>query len=213
MSECDYRLPILNIGGKEVNRFLDLSAFKDVDFNEHLIYLSIKNYLANQRQGTHKTKERSEIKCSTRKLYRQKGTGRARRGSISSPLLRGGATVFGPKPRDYGFKINKKEMRLALLASVRSKLENNVINIIDDFTIPDYKTKTFIDIMNCLKMSTKKNLLIYCSDNSNLVLSSRNLKNVDVKMFNFINTYDIVSSDKIFFEEKAILGFLDRMKL
>lgn len=213
MNDFDYKLPILNIKGEQINRVFDLSMFKDIDLNEHLVYLAIKNYLANKRQGTHKAKERSEIKGSTRKLFRQKGTGRARRGSITSPLLRGGARVFGPKPRDYGFKMNKNEKRLAILSSFKSKLENNIINVIDNFSIVDHKTRNFINVMNDLKMSDKKNLLIYCSDNDNLVLGSRNLKNVDVRTFNFINTYDIISSDRIYFEEKAILGFLSRMEI
>lgn len=213
MSEIDYKLPIYNVKGEKTDRVFDLSSFKNIDLNEHLIYLAVKCYLANQRQGTHKTKERSEINGSTRKLFRQKGTGRARRGSSTSPLLRGGARVFGPKPRDYGFKMNKNEKRLAILSSLRSKLENNVINIVDSFMISDHKTKNFVNVMNDLKMSGKRNLLIYGSENNNLVLGSRNLENVDVKLFNFINTYDVVLSDKIFFEEKAILGFLDRMKI
>lgn len=213
MSKFNYRLPILNIKGKNLNRDFDLSILKDFTFNEHLIYLAIKNYLANQRQGTHKSKERSEIAGSTRKLFRQKGTGGARRGDIKSPLLRGGGRIFGPKPRDYGFKINKNEKKLAVISSLKSKLENDIVSIIDNFSIQNYKTKEFLTVMKDLNMSNKKNLLISNSTNKNLILSSRNIKNVDVKLSNLVNVYDIVSADKIFFEEQAITDFLNKIKL
>jgi len=187
-----FKLPIFNIKGEKLNKFADFSMFSDIKVNEHVIYLAIKNYLANQRQGTHKTKERSEVKGSTRKLFRQKGTGGARRGDIKSPLLRGGGRIFGPKPRDYGFKMNKNEKRLALLSAIRNKLDNNIINVVDKFNLDNFKTKLFVDVMDNLKMSTKKNLIIVDSKNENLYLSSRNIQNVEVVDFSLLNTYDVI---------------------
>ena len=208
-----FKLPIFNIKGEKLNKFADFSMFSDVKVNEHVIYLAIKNYLANQRQGTHKTKERSEIKGSTRKLFRQKGTGGARRGDIKSPLLRGGGRIFGPKPRDYSFKMNKNEKRLALLSAIRNKLDNNIINVVDEFNLDNFKTKLFVDVMDNLKMSTKKNLIIVDSKNENLYLSSRNIQNVEVVDFSLLNTYDVIGADKIYFEEKAISSFCNRVEL
>jgi large subunit ribosomal protein L4 len=208
-----FKLPIFNIKGEKLNKFADFSMFSDVKVNEHVIYLAIKNYLANQRQGTHKTKERSEVKGSTRKLFRQKGTGGARRGDIKSPLLRGGGRIFGPKPRDYSFKMNKNEKRLALLSAIRNKLDNNIINVVDEFNLENFKTKLFVDVMDNLKMSTKKNLIIVDSKNENLYLSSRNIQNVEVVDFSLLNTYDVIGADKIYFEEKAISSFCNRVEL
>jgi len=208
-----FKLPIFNIKGEKLNKFADFSMFSDIKVNEHVIYLAIKNYLANQRQGTHKTKERSEVKGSTRKLFRQKGTGGARRGDIKSPLLRGGGRIFGPKPRDYGFKMNKNEKRLALLSAIRNKLDNNIINVVDKFNLDNFKTKLFVDVMDNLKMSTKKNLIIVDSKNENLYLSSRNIQNVEVVDFSLLNTYDVIGADKIYFEEKAISSFCNRVEL
>ena len=211
--ESVFKLPIFNIKGEKLDKFADFSMFSDVKVNEHVIYLAIKNYLANQRQGTHKTKERSEIKGSTRKLFRQKGTGGARRGDIKSPLLRGGGRIFGPKPRDYGFKMNKNEKRLALLSAIRNKLDNNIINVVDEFNLDNFKTKLFVDVMGKLNMSTKKNLIIVNSKNENLYLSSRNIQNVEIVDFSLLNTYDIIGADKIYFEEKAITSFCNRVEL
>ena len=211
--ESVFKLPIFNIKGEKLNKFADFSMFSDVKVNEHVIYLAIKNYLANQRQGTHKTKERSEVKGSTRKLFRQKGTGGARRGDIKSPLLRGGGRIFGPKPRDYSFKMNKNEKRLALLSAIRNKLDNNIINVVDEFNLDNFKTKLFVDVMDNLKMSTKKNLIIVDSKNENLYLSSRNIQNVEIVDFSLLNTYDIIGADKIYFEEKAIASFCNRVEL
>lgn len=208
-----FKLPIFNIKGEKLNKFADFSMFSDVKVNEHVIYLAIKNYLANQRQGTHKTKERSEVKGSTRKLFRQKGTGGARRGDIKSPLLRGGGRIFGPKPKDYSFKMNKNEKRLALLSAIRNKLDNNIINVVDEFNLDNFKTKLFVDVMDNLKMSTKKNLIIVDSKNENLYLSSRNIQNVEVVDFSLLNTYDVIGADKIYFEEKAISSFCNRVEL
>ena len=213
MSEDVFKLPVLKLNGENINRNVDLTEFIDVKINEHLIYLAVKNYLANQRQGTHKTKERSEVNGSTRKLFRQKGTGGARRGDKKSPILRGGGTIFGPRPRDYGFKMNKNEKKLAIMSLLKSKIENKMITVVDDMTISDIKTKNFISSTEKLNLSEKKNLFIPNLSNENLYLSSRNIKNVDVKTFNFVNIYDLISAYKIIFEEKAILNFVNRIKL
>ena len=213
MSEDVFKLPVLRLNGENINRNVDLTEFMDVKINEHLIYLAVKNYLANQRQGTHKTKERSEVNGSTRKLFRQKGTGGARRGDKKSPILRGGGTIFGPRPRDYGFKMNKNEKKLAIMSLLKSKIENKMITVVDDMTISDIKTKNFISSTEKLNLSEKKNLFIPNLSNENLYLSSRNIKNVDVKTFNFVNIYDLISAYKIIFEEKAILNFVNRIKL
>ena len=213
MKEEIFKLPIFNIKGEKLDKLADFSMFSDVEVNEHLIYLAIKNYLANQRQGTHKSKERSEVKGSTRKLFRQKGTGGARRGDIKSPLLRGGGRVFGPRPRDYGFKMNKNEKKLALLSAIKNKLDNSIINVVDVFDLDSYKTKIFVDIMGKLNMSEKKNLLVVDSKNDNLYLGSRNIQNVEIRDFSLLNTYDVIGADKIYFEEKAIKGFCERLGL
>ena len=213
MSEDVFKLPVFNINGEKINKNIDLTELKDIKFNEHLIYLAVKNYLANQRQGTHKTKERSEVNGSTRKLFRQKGTGGARRGDKKSPILRGGGTIFGPKPRDYGFKMNKNEKKLALMSLMKSKIENKMITVVDKFIVPEIKTKKFISSTEKLNLSEKKNLFIPNLSNENLYLSSRNLGNIDVKTFNFVNIYDLISASKIIFEEEAILNFVNRIKL
>ena len=213
MSQDVFKLPVFNINGEKINKNVDLTDLKDIKFNEHLIYLAVKNYLANQRQGTHKTKERSEVNGSTRKLFRQKGTGGARRGDKKSPILRGGGTIFGPKPRDYGFKMNKNEKKLALMSLMKSKIENKMITVVDKFIVPEIKTKKFISSTEKLNLSEKKNLFIPNLNNENLYLSSRNIQNVEIVDFSLLNTYDIIGADKIYFEEKAINSFCNRVEL
>ena len=159
MEEKTFLLNILNISGEDSGKTLDLSQFDNVEINDHLIYLYIKYYLANQRQGTHKSKERSEIKGSTRKLIRQKGNGGARRGDIKSPILHGGGRVFGPKPNEYNIKMNKKERDLALLSSLKHRLLEKNLNIISDFDLSTPKTKNFISVIENLKINANKNLI------------------------------------------------------
>lgn len=206
-----FLLNILNISGKESGKTLDLSQFDNVEINDHLIYLYIKYYLANQRQGTHKSKERSEIKGSTKKLIRQKGNGGARRGDIKSPILRGGGRVFGPKPNDYNIKMNKKERDLALLSSLKHRLLEKNLNIISDFDLSTPKTKNFISVIENLKINANKNLIVVKDVNKNLLLSSRNIQSVKVKNVENLNVYDIVSSGKILFDEKGIDSLCKRL--
>lgn len=211
MEEKTFLLNILNISGEDSGKTLDLSQFDNVEINDHLIYLYIKYYLANQRQGTHKSKERSEIKGSTRKLIRQKGNGGARRGDIKSPILRGGGRVFGPKPNDYNIKMNKKERDLALLSSLKHRLLEKNLNIISDFDLSTPKTKNFISVIENLKINANKNLIVVKDVNKNLLLSSRNIQSVKVKNVENLNVYDIVSSGKILFDEKGIDSLCKRL--
>lgn len=211
MEEKTFLLNILNISGNDSGKTLDLSQFDNVEINDHLIYLYIKYYLANQRQGTHKSKERSEIKGSTRKLIRQKGNGGARRGDIKSPILRGGGRVFGPKPNDYNIKMNKKERDLALLSSLKHRLLEKNLNIISDFDLSTPKTKNFISVIENLKINANKNLIVVKDVNKNLLLSSRNIQSVKVKNVENLNVYDIVSSGKILFDEKGIDSLCKRL--
>lgn len=211
MEEKTFLLNILNISGEDSGKTLDLSQFDNVEINDHLIYLYIKYYLANQRQGTHKSKERSEIKGSTRKLIRQKGNGGARRGDIKSPILRGGGRVFGPKPNEYNIKMNKKERDLALLSSLKHRLLEKNLNIISDFDLSTPKTKNFISVIENLKINANKNLIVVKDVNKNLLLSSRNIQSVKVKNVENLNVYDIVSSGKILFDEKGIDSLCKRL--
>jgi large subunit ribosomal protein L4 len=211
MEEKTFLLNILNISGEDSGKTLDLSQFDNVEINDHLIYLYIKYYLANQRQGTHKSKERSEIKGSTKKLIRQKGNGGARRGDIKSPILRGGGRVFGPKPNDYNIKMNKKERDLALLSSLKHRLLEKNLNIISDFDLSTPKTKNFISVIENLKINANKNLIVVKDVNKNLLLSSRNIQSVKVKNVENLNVYDIVSSGKILFDEKGIDSLCKRL--
>ena len=211
MEEKTFLLNVLNISGKDSGKTLDLSQFDNVEINDHLIYLYIKYYLANQRQGTHKSKERSEIKGSTRKLIRQKGNGGARRGDIKSPILRGGGRVFGPKPNDYNIKMNKKERDLALLSSLKHRLLEKNLNIISDFDLSTPKTKNFISVIENLKINANKNLIVVKDVNKNLLLSSRNIQSVKVKNVENLNVYDIVSSGRILFDEKGIDSLCKRL--
>ena len=211
MEEKTFLLNILNISGEDSGKTLDLSQFDNVEINDHLIYLYIKYYLANQRQGTHKSKERSEIKGSTKKLIRQKGNGGARRGDIKSPILRGGGRVFGPKPNDYNIKMNKKERDLALLSSLKHRLLEKNLNIISDFDLSTPKKKNFISVIENLKINANKNLIVVKDVNKNLLLSSRNIQSVKVKNVENLNVYDIVSSGKILFDEKGIDSLCKRL--
>ena len=211
MEERTFLLNILDISGKDSGKTLDLSQFDNVEINDHLIYLYIKYYLANQRQGTHKSKERSEIKGSTRKLIRQKGNGGARRGDIKSPILHGGGRVFGPKPNEYNIKMNKKERDLALLSSLKHRLLEKNLNIISDFDLSTPKTKNFISVIENLKINANKNLIVVKDVNKNLLLSSRNIQSVKVKNVENLNVYDIVSSGKILFDEKGIDSLCKRL--
>ena len=196
---------VLNIKGQETGRKVTLNeAIFGVEPNDHVVYLDVKQYLANQRQGTHKSKERSEISGSTRKLGRQKGGGGARRGDINSPVLVGGARVFGPKPRDYGFKLNKKVKQLARKSALTYKAKANNIVVLDSIELSEPKTKSFLSIANNLKVNDKKSLIVLSEPNKNVSLSVRNLQNANVVTVSGLNTYRILNADKLVLTESSV---------
>ena len=187
-------LAVYNIKGEDTGKKVELAdAIFGIEPNDHAIYLDVKQYLANQRQGTHKSKERSEIAGSTRKIKRQKGTGTARAGSIKSPVFRGGGRVFGPQPRDYSFKLNKKVKRLARKSALAYKAKGNEIIIVEDFNFEQPKTKSFIELKENLKVADKKSLLVLPEENKNVYLSARNLKGSAVSTASDLNTYAIMN--------------------
>jgi large subunit ribosomal protein L4 len=175
---------------------LDDSVFA-IEPNDHAIYLDVKQYMANQRQGTHDTLEKSTISGSTRKLHKQKGTGGSRKGSIKSPLFRGGARVFGPHPRDYSFKLNKKLKRLARKSALSYKLKDNHLTILEDFTFDTPKTKNFTELLKNFQLTGKKTLLVIAKSEENVLLSSRNLKRVKVVNASDLNTYEILDATQL----------------
>ncbi|MDR2476027.1 MAG: 50S ribosomal protein L4 [Bacteroidales bacterium] len=180
--------------------------------NDHAIYLDVKQHLANKRQGTHKAKERSEVTGSTRKLGRQKGGGGARRGDIKSPVLVGGGRVFGPKPRDYSFKLNKKVKQLARKSALAYKIKNNELIIVEDFAFEAPKTKAFVDMIKNLKIADKKLLLVLPEQNKNVYLSARNLERAKVTILSGVNTYGILDASRLLFTEKALAGLIENLK-
>jgi large subunit ribosomal protein L4 len=182
---------------------LDDSIF-GIEPNNHVIWLDVKRYMANQRQGTHKSKERSEVSGSTRKLIRQKGSGGARRGDINSPVLVGGGRVFGPKPRDYSFKLNKKEKTLARKSALSLKAQNNAIVVVEDFDFEAPKTRQFSEILKNLQLADKKLLFVLPGQNKNVYLSARNLQRVNIVSASDINTYKIMDCSEIVFTESSI---------
>ncbi|MFC5874575.1 large subunit ribosomal protein L4 [Chryseobacterium arachidis] len=206
-------LVVLNTSGKETGRkvTLDETVF-GIEPNQHAVYLEVKQYLAAQRQGTHKAKERSEITASTKKLKKQKGSGSARYGDIKSPTFRGGGRVFGPKPRDYRFKLNKALKRLAKKSVLSQKLRDNSIKVLEAFNFETPKTKEFININNALGFEGKKSLYILDEANKNVYLSSRNLPKTKVLTYNEISSYDLIHAGEIVFLEGAIEKFQENLK-
>lgn len=206
-------IKVLRMSGELSGSLVDLSKFNDVDIDDNLIYLYVKYYRNNNRQGTHKSKEKGEIIGSTKKLIKQKGVGGARRGSIKSPLLRGGGRIFGPKPNDYDMKMNKKEREKALITSLKCMILKDSIRIVDAFDISTCKTKDFVNgVVKNINIDTlNKNLIVTDSYNNNLYLASRNIKNIEVKTLATLNTYDILSSTKIFFDEKSINNLYSKL--
>ncbi|MGN0226182.1 MAG: 50S ribosomal protein L4 [Prevotella sp.] len=195
---------VLDIKGQETGRKITLNeSVFGIEPNDHVIYLDVKQYLANQRQGTAKSKERSEHKGSTRKLGRQKGGGGARHGDINSPLLRGGGRVFGPKPRDYRFKLNKKVKQLARKSALTYKAQENAIIAVENFNIETPKTKEFLNIAKNLKVDGKKILLVLPEVNKNVYLSARNLQKVEIMTASEINTYKILNADMLVVAENS----------
>ena len=205
---------VLNINGQETGRKVTLNeSIFGIEPNDHVLYLDVKQYLANQRQGTAKSKERSEISGSTRKLGRQKGGGGARHGDINSPLLRGGGRVFGPKPRDYGFKLNKKVKALARKSALSYKAQENAILVVEDFNFEAPKTKEFVNMAKNLKVDGKKVLVLMPEVNKNVVLSARNLQRSEVMLASSINAYKILNADVMVITEnslKVIDGILNK---
>ncbi len=198
-------LKVYNIKGEDTGRKVQLNDdIYGIEPNEHVMYLAVRQYLADQRQGTHKSKERSELSGSTRKLFRQKGTGGARRGDINSPLLRGGARVFGPKPRDYSFKLNKKVKELARKSALSSKITDEAIMVIEDFNFEAPKTKQMIQILDAFKVNGNRNMFVFAEPNKNVVLSARNIQRTEVALARNLNTYDILKAKKIFLTESAL---------
>ena len=190
------KLAVYNIKGEETGKTVDLNdeIFAIAQPNEHAVYLTVKQYLANQRQGTHKAKERSEVSGSTKKLGRQKGGGGARHGDINSPLLRGGGRVFGPRPRNYSFKLNKKVKALARRSALTFKAQNNQILVVEDFNFEAPKTKEMLNITKNLKIEGQKFLLVLPGQNKNVFLSARNLPNAKVVTASDINTYQVLDN-------------------
>ena len=198
-------IAIYNISGKETGK---KAVLKDEIFgiepNDHAIYLDVKHYLANQRQGTHKSKQRNEVAGSTRKLKKQKGTGGARCGSILSPLFPGGGRVFGPVPRDYSFKLNKKLKQLARKSALAYKAKNEALTVVEDFTIETPKTKEFIGITKNLNLEGKKILLVLPETNAGVALSARNLQNVKIVLASNLNTYDVMNAGNLVIAEGSV---------
>lgn len=198
-------IAVLNIEGKETGRKVNLNdSVFGIEPNDHAIYLDAKQYMANRRQGTHKSKERGEVSGSTRKLKRQKGTGTARAGSIKNPLFRGGGRVFGPKPRNYGFKLNKKMKQLARKSALSYKASNNKIIVLEDFSLEVPKTKEMIRISNNLVNENKNLLFVLAERNKNVYLSSRNIQGIEVINATELTTYDIMKASTLIFAESAI---------
>lgn len=198
-------LEVYNIKGEKTARTVTLNdSIFNIEPNDHAIYLDTKQYLANQRQGTHSSKEKSTVSGSTRKLKKQKGTGGARAGSIKSPLMRGGARVFGPQPRDYGFKLNHKLKQLARVSALSYKAKNNNIVVLEDPKMEAPKTKNFVAMLESLKLDGKKTLMILPESNNALYLSSRNLKQAKVMRAADLNTYEILRAQNVILLEESV---------
>ena len=198
-------LKVLDINGKETKRSVTLDAkVFGIEPNDHSIYLDVKQFLANARQGTHKSKERAEVNRTTKKHHKQKGTGGARAGSLKSPIQRGGGTVFGPRPRNYGFKLNKKVKQLARKSALSMKVKSENLKVVENFTFEVPKTTSFINVMAALGLDKKKSLFIVGDYDKNLYLSSRNLQGVKVVNSSEISTYDIMNASEVVLSEGAV---------
>jgi large subunit ribosomal protein L4 len=196
---------VINTTGQDTGRKVELNdQIFGIQPNDHAIYLDVKQYLANQRQGTHKAKERSEVSGSTRKIKRQKGTGTARAGSIKSPLFRGGGRVFGPVPRDYSFKLNKKLKQLARKSALSYKVKENLILVLEDFNVETAKTKEMVNICKNLNLADKKSVFVLGEANNNIYLSSRNLQKQKVVIASNLNTYEIMNAGTLVLVESSI---------
>ncbi len=199
------KIAVLDHKGKDTGRKVELS--KDIfgiEPNDHALYLDVKQYLANQRQGTHKSKQRAEIKGSTRKIKRQKGTGTARAGSIKSGIFRGGGRIFGPQPRDYDSKLNKKLKRLARKSALTIKAKDKAITVLEDFEFKSIKTKNFVSVIKALNLENKKSLFVFGAPNNRVYLSSRNLKGSDVVICSELSTYKILNANQLVLLESSL---------
>mgnify|MGYP002620123202 FL=1 len=201
------KVAVLDINGKDTGRKADLSkAVFGIEPNNHAVYLDVKQYLANQRQGTHKSKERGEITGSTRKIKKQKGTGTARAGSIKSGVFKGGGRIFGPRPRNYSFKLNKNVKRLARKSALTIKAQDKAITVLEDFNFKSPKTKDFTAVLKALNLDSKKSLFVLGAPNNNVYLSSRNLKGSEVITSSELSTYKILNANQVVLLESAIEG-------
>lgn len=206
------KVAVLDINGKDTGRKVELSTeVFGIEPNDHAIYLDVKQYLANQRQGTHKSKERGEIKGSTRKIKKQKGTGTARAGSIKSPVFRGGGRIFGPRPRNYSFKLNKNLKRLARKSALSVQAKDNNVVVIEDFNFDAPSTKNFINVLKALELDSKKSLFVMGESNSNVYLSSRNLKNSKVVNNTGLSTYSVLNANKVVISESSLEGITNNL--
>jgi large subunit ribosomal protein L4 len=198
-------ITVVKHSGENTGRKINLSTdVFGIEPNDHAIWLDVKSYLANQRQGTHKAKQRNEISGSSKKLKKQKGTGGARAGNIKNPQFKGGGRVFGPVPRDYSFKLNKKVKDLARKSALTYKAKDNMIAIVEDFNFEAPKTKNYLSMLNSLSFNGKKTLLVLPEANSNIVLSGRNIQNAKVVTADQINTYDVVNAEQLIFVESSL---------
>ncbi|MDG2172285.1 MAG: 50S ribosomal protein L4 [Flavobacteriaceae bacterium TMED184] len=199
------KVAVLDYKGKDTGRKVELSKdIFEIDPNDHALYLDVKQYLANQRQGTHKSKQRAEITGSTRKIKKQKGTGTARAGSIKSGIFRGGGRIFGPQPRDYDSKLNKKLKRLARKSALTIKAKDKAITVVEDFEFDSIKTKSFISVIKALNLEDKKSLFVFGAPNNNVYLSSRNLKGSDVVICSELSTYKILNANQLVLLESSL---------
>jgi len=199
------KVAVVDIKGKEIGREANLSdAIFGIEPNDHAIYLDVKQHLANKRQGTHKSKERAEIAGSTRKIKKQKGTGTARAGSIKSGVFKGGGRMFGPRPRNYSFKLNKGLKRLARRSALTLKAKDNAILVVEDFNFETPKTKNFVDVVKALGLDNKKSLFVLGASNNNVYLSSRNLKTSEVITSSELSTYKIMNANNVVFLEGSL---------
>src|SRR5450631_3945733 len=208
------QVDVVNIKGKKTGRTLELPAeIFEVEPNDHVIYLAVKQYLAAQRQGTHKVKTRMEVKGSSKKLHKQKGTGGSRKGNIRNPLYKGGGTIFGPKPRGYDFKLNRKVKDLAKISALSYKAKANSIVVVEDIQLKEPKTSEMVNILTGLKLGGKKALFVIPEYNDNLHLSWRNIPNMETSLLADVNTYDIVNAEYLVLTESAAKMFIEEEAL
>jgi len=207
------KVNIIDIQGKETGKSVTLNkTVFEVEPNDHAIYLDVKQHMANKRQGTHATKERSDVAGSRKKIKKQKGSGTARAGDIKNPLFRGGGRVFGPHPRDYSFKLNKKVKRLARISALTYKAKDKAISVLNEIKLDAPKTKLYADMLKNLKLDDKKTLFVVNEQNKNLYLSSRNLRGTKVVTASKLNTYDIIDCNQIVFDSEAVAEVIKNLK-